>query len=118
MDLLVAEIIQRFYLLLWPMTRISAFLLAAPFFSLQSVTVRIRVLFALALTLMIYPLVDWPYIEPDLGRWPQRVAHANFYRCFDGPYAAGRPVCAGGRWSGYIGIDGVEYGEHGRPEHG
>jgi flagellar biosynthetic protein FliR len=33
MDLLVAEIIQRFYVLLWPMTRISAFLLAAPFFS-------------------------------------------------------------------------------------
>ncbi len=64
MDLLVAEIIQRFYVLLWPMTRISAFLLAAPFFSLQSVTVRIRVLFALALTLMIYPLVDWPYIDP------------------------------------------------------
>ena len=70
MDLLVAEIIQRFYALLWPMTRISAFLLAAPFFSLQSVTVRIRVLFALALTLMIYPLVDWPYIEPTCSVRP------------------------------------------------
>tara|TARA_B100001093_G_C26782073_1_gene995067 strand:+ start:582 stop:1352 length:771 start_codon:yes stop_codon:yes gene_type:complete len=64
MDVLVAEIIQRFYMLLWPMTRISAFLLAAPFFSLQSVTVRIRVLFALALTLLVYPLVDWPLIAP------------------------------------------------------
>lgn len=64
MDMLVAEIIQRFYMLLWPMTRISAFLLAAPFFSLQSVTVRIRVLFALALTLLVYPLVDWPLIAP------------------------------------------------------
>jgi len=50
--------------LLWPMIRVSAFLLAAPFFSLRSVTVRIRVLLAALLTLMIYPLVDWPIIDP------------------------------------------------------
>ena len=46
------------------MIRVSAFLLAAPFFSLRSVTVRIRVLLAALLTLMIYPLVDWPIIDP------------------------------------------------------
>jgi len=32
MDLLVNEIVERFYTLLWPMIRVSAFLLAAPFF--------------------------------------------------------------------------------------
>ena len=64
MDLLVSEVVERFYVLLWPMIRVSAFLLAAPFFSLRFVTVRIRVLLAALLTLMIYPLVDWPIIDP------------------------------------------------------
>jgi len=64
MDLLVSEVVERFYVLLWPMIRVSAFLLAAPFFSLRSVTIRIRVLLAALLTLMIYPLVDWPIIDP------------------------------------------------------
>ena len=64
MDLLAAEIIEGFYTLLPPMIRISAFLLAAPLFSLQAVTVRIRVLIALALTIMIHPLIEWPVIDP------------------------------------------------------
>lgn len=64
MDLLVAEVVERFYMLLWPMIRISAFLLAAPFFSIRSVTVRIRVLLALLLTWMIFPLTSWPALDP------------------------------------------------------
>jgi len=64
MDLLVAEVVQLFYTLLWPMIRISAFLLTAPFFSIQAVTVRIRVLLALLLTWMVYPLAKWPVIDP------------------------------------------------------
>lgn len=46
------------------MIRVSAFLLASPFFSLKAVNVRLRVLLAALLTLMIYPLVDWPIINP------------------------------------------------------
>lgn len=64
MDILVAEVVQRFYTLLWPMIRVSAFLLASPFFSLRAVNVRVRVLLAALLTLMIYPLIDWPIIDP------------------------------------------------------
>jgi flagellar biosynthetic protein FliR len=64
MDILISELVQRFYTLLWPMIRVSAFLLAAPFFSLRAVNVRVRVLLAALLTLMIYPLVDWPIIDP------------------------------------------------------
>lgn len=64
MDVLVSEVVQGFYTLLWPMIRVSAFLLASPFFSLRAVTVRIRVLLAALLTLMVYPLVDWPLIDP------------------------------------------------------
>ena len=55
MELLVAEVVQLFYTLLWPMIRISAFLLTAPFFSIQAVTVRIRVLLALLLKSMSNP---------------------------------------------------------------
>ena len=64
MDLLVAEVVERFYMLLWPMIRISAFLLSAPLFSIRSVTVRIRVLLAAVLTWMVYPLTSWPELDP------------------------------------------------------
>ena len=64
MDLLLADIVERFYMLLWPMIRISAFLLSAPFFSIRAVSVRIRVLLAILLTWMIYPLSDWPALDP------------------------------------------------------
>ena len=47
-----------------PMIRISAFLLAAPFFSIRAVSVRIRVLLAFVLTWMIYPLSEWPVLDP------------------------------------------------------
>ncbi|HAZ80990.1 MAG TPA: flagellar biosynthetic protein FliR [Porticoccaceae bacterium] len=64
MNLLVAEVIEYFYTLLWPMIRISAFLLSAPFFSIRAVTVRIRVLLATLLTWMVFPLTEWPTIDP------------------------------------------------------
>ena len=64
MDLLISDIVERFYTLLWPMIRISAFLLSAPFFSIRAVSVRIRVLLAILLTWMVYPLSDWPVLDP------------------------------------------------------
>lgn len=64
MNVAAVDIVERFYAFLWPMLRISALLLAAPVFSLSAVTVRIRVLLALALSVMIYPMFDWPVIDP------------------------------------------------------
>jgi|TARA_B110000967_G_C18901573_1_gene575759 flagellar biosynthetic protein FliR len=64
MELLVAEVVELFYKLLWPMVRVSAFLLTAPFFSIRAVSVRIRVLLAVLLTWMVYPLTDWPLLDP------------------------------------------------------
>ncbi len=64
MNVSAVDIVERFYAFLWPMLRISALLLAAPLFSLQAVTVRIRILLALALSVMIYPIFDWPAIDP------------------------------------------------------
>ena len=64
MTLLAADIVERFYMFLWPMLRISALLMAAPIFSLDSVTVRLRLVIGLVLTAFIYPLVTWPVIDP------------------------------------------------------
>ena len=50
MNLLVADIVERFYTFLWPMLRISGLLLTAPLFSQNAVNVRLRVLLALVLT--------------------------------------------------------------------
>ncbi|MFZ9734667.1 MAG: flagellar biosynthetic protein FliR [Burkholderiaceae bacterium] len=63
-SLLVADIVDRFVFFLWPMIRISALLMIAPVLSINAVTVRIRVVLAFALTWLIYPLVEWPALDP------------------------------------------------------
>ena len=64
MELFVADLIERFYTALWPFLRIGAMLIAVPVLSIDAVSVRIRILLTLALTLMIYPMVEWPTIDP------------------------------------------------------
>ena len=64
MDIAVTELMERFYGLLWPMLRISALLIAAPIFSLRALNLRIRIVLAMALTWLVYPLHDWPKIDP------------------------------------------------------
>ena len=64
MNLLAADIVERFYSFLWPMLRISALLTSAPIFSLRALNLRVRILLALAITWLVYPLYDWPKIDP------------------------------------------------------
>ncbi|MFZ2738514.1 MAG: flagellar biosynthetic protein FliR [Burkholderiaceae bacterium] len=64
MNLLANDIVDRFYGFLWPMLRISALLLSAPVFSLRALNLRLRILLALALTWMVYPLYTWPRLDP------------------------------------------------------
>ena len=64
LSLLAADVVERFLTMLWPMARISALLLVAPVLPLDAVTVRIRIVFALVLTFFVYPLFDWPVIDP------------------------------------------------------
>jgi flagellar biosynthetic protein FliR len=64
MDIAVTDLMERFYGLLWPMLRISALLVAAPIFSLRALNLRIRIVLAMALTWLVYPLHDWPKIDP------------------------------------------------------
>ena len=62
------DIMEHFYALLWPMLRMSALMLFAPVFSLPALTTRLRVLLALALAVMVYPMFDWPRIDPLSAR--------------------------------------------------
>jgi len=64
MTFLASDIVERFYLFLWPMLRISALLLTAPPFSSSVFNLRVRTVVALGLTWMVYPLHNWPLIDP------------------------------------------------------
>ncbi len=64
MQLLAADIVEKFYTFLWPMLRISALMLAAPVFSLNAFNRRLRILLALVLTWLVWPLQSWPVIDP------------------------------------------------------
>lgn len=65
MNLLAADIVEKFYSFLWPMLRISALMIAAPIFSLSAFNLRLRILVALSLTWLVYPLHDWPLLDPS-----------------------------------------------------
>jgi flagellar biosynthetic protein FliR len=64
MNLLAAEVVDRFYTFLWPMLRISALMITAPIFSLNTFNTRLRILLALVLTWLVYPLHTWPVVDP------------------------------------------------------
>ena len=64
MEFSATDLLAHFYALLWPMLRISALLVAAPIFSLRAVNLRIRIVLALSITWLVYPLHVWPEIDP------------------------------------------------------
>lgn len=64
MELLAGDIVERFYTFLWPMLRVSALLVTAPIFALSAFNIRLRILLALVLTALVYPLHTWPTIDP------------------------------------------------------
>ncbi|GAB4259084.1 MAG: flagellar biosynthetic protein FliR [Methylomicrobium sp.] len=51
------ELLRYVASFIWPLIRIGAMLLAAPLFSMQGVPVRIRLIIAVALTLVVMPLL-------------------------------------------------------------
>ena len=98
MTLLAADIVERFYTFLWPMLRISALLLSAPLFSLDALTLRIRIMLALVITFLIYPLVDWPVIDPISAQGMLEIVNQLFIGAMMGlmlQFAVGAIVIAG-----------------------
>ena len=65
LNLLAADIIERFYAFMWPMLRISALMLTAPILSQNAINTRLRILIAMVLTWLIYPLHRWPQLDPS-----------------------------------------------------
>ena len=63
MNFLAADVVERFYTFLWPMLRISALMITAPIFSLSAFNTRMRILVALVLAWLVYPLYTWPVID-------------------------------------------------------
>jgi flagellar biosynthesis protein FliR len=68
MNFLAADVVERFYTFLWPMLRISALMITAPIFSLSAFNTRMRILVALVLTWLVYPLHNWPVIDPTTAQ--------------------------------------------------
>lgn len=65
--MLAADIVERFQTLLWPLLRISAMLLTAPPFSTEAFSLRLRILLAGVLTWWVYPMHEWPPLDPVSG---------------------------------------------------
>jgi len=61
---LTSEIVHRFYAIGWPLARIGAALMFAPIFSAEAGNVRIRLMLVLALSILVFPLVKWPLVDP------------------------------------------------------
>ena len=99
MEILAADIVTRFYTFLWPMLRISAMMLTAPVFSQDAFNLRLRVLLALALTWMVYPLHTWPVNrlqaeEPTQQSPPHAVAQVVVESPLTAPLSQStKPVC-------------------------
>jgi flagellar biosynthetic protein FliR len=64
MNIFLDDIVEIFFTGLLPFLRISALLVAAPLVSLQVVSVRIRAVLAFALTVVVYPQLELPAIDP------------------------------------------------------
>ena len=64
MTSLSADVVTKFLTVLWPLARITAAIMTAPVFSAEAANVRVRLSIAIALTLVIYPLREWPVLDP------------------------------------------------------
>ncbi len=64
MNLLMVDLLDRFYALIWPLLRISAFMGFASIFSIRAVNLRLRVLISFGLTVFVAMHIEIPKIDP------------------------------------------------------
>mgnify|MGYP003351273122 CR=1 FL=1 len=64
MNIEMLNLLDRFYALLWPMLRISAFLAFSSIFSIRAVNLRLRILISFGLTVFISMQIDIPKLDP------------------------------------------------------
>jgi flagellar biosynthetic protein FliR len=64
MNLQMLDLVDRFYALIWPLLRISAFIGFSSIFSIRAVNLRIRILISFCLTIFLSMQIDIPKIDP------------------------------------------------------
>ena len=64
MNIEMLNLLDRFYALLWPMLRISAFLAFSSIFSIRAVNLRIRIAIGMVLTIFLSMQLEVPRIDP------------------------------------------------------
>lgn len=64
MNLLMVDLVDRFYALIWPLLRISAFMTFSSIFSIRAVNLRVRILLSFCLTIFVAMQIDIPRLDP------------------------------------------------------
>lgn len=65
MEMTPDQVLDLLHRYLWPFLRLSAMLLAAPVFGFSSITVRVRILLAVAISMLVVPLLPTaPAVDP------------------------------------------------------
>jgi flagellar biosynthetic protein FliR len=64
MEIFYADIATKLMTVLWPLIRIGSALMTAPIFTAESANTRVRLILTITLTVLIFPLQDWPIIDP------------------------------------------------------
>ena len=64
MNLAMIQLVEMVHQFMWPFVRVSALLLTAPIFGATALNVRLRVAIGAALTILIFPTVEIPDIDP------------------------------------------------------
>ena len=64
MNIEMLNLLDKFYALIWPMLRISAFLAFSSIFSIRAVNLRIRVSIGIVLTIFLSMQLEVPKIDP------------------------------------------------------
>jgi flagellar biosynthetic protein FliR len=64
LNLSLASLLDQFYSLIWPLLRVTAFMVFSSLFSVRAINIRIRVVIALVLTVFVAMQIEIPRIDP------------------------------------------------------
>jgi len=68
MTLLAADFIAKLYTFIWPLARITAALMTVPVISVEAANSRVRLMLSLALAALVFPMFNWPTVDPMSAR--------------------------------------------------
>ena len=78
MNIEMLNLLDRFYAMIWPMLRISAFLAFSSIFSIRAVSLRIRLSISIVLTVFLSLHMDIPRIDPVTAEGLKEIVNQLF----------------------------------------